>query len=89
MSNRKSIRERGNISFRRYFQEFEEGERVAVIREKAVASNFPDRLQGRTGKVKSKQGKSYFVEINDNKKPKNFLIQPVHLKKILNRGKGK
>ena len=82
MGNRKSIRQRGNVPFKRYFQKLEEGEAVAVINEKAVASNFPERLHGRTGKVKSKQGKSYFVEINDNKKPKLFLIQPVHLKRI-------
>jgi ribosomal protein L21E len=45
-------------------------------------SNFPERLQGRTGIVESKRGRAYMVLIKDMNKEKRFLIEPIHLKKI-------
>ena len=53
-----------------------------VIREPSVISNFPKRLQGRTGVVEYKRGKTYMVKIKDQNNEKRFLIQPIHLKKI-------
>ena len=80
--NRKKIRTRGKFQFSKYFQELKEGENVAVVREVSVSKNFPDRLQGKTGVVKAKRGKSYLVNIKDINKEKQFLIEPIHLKKI-------
>lgn len=80
--NRKKIRTRGKFQFSKYFQELKEGENVAVVKEVSVSKNFPDRLQGRTGVVKEKQGKVYLVNIKDQNKEKQFLIEPIHLKKI-------
>jgi len=82
MVNRKPVRTRGKISFSKYFQSFEEGDSVAVIREASQGANFPSRLQGRTGKVSGKRGRAYIVLIKDQSKEKTFLIEPVHLKKI-------
>ncbi len=82
MVQRKNIRERGKVSFSKYFQEFENGESVAVIKEQSLASSFPERLQGRTGVVEGKRGKSVMVKIKDQAKEKQFLIEPIHLKKI-------
>jgi len=82
MVNRKPVRTRGKISFSKYFQAFDEGDSVAVIREAAVSVNFPKRLQGRTGKITGKRGKAYVVLLKDQAKEKIFLIEPVHLKKI-------
>ena len=79
---KKKVRTRGKIQFSRYFQKFQEGDNVAVVVEPAVQSSFPKRLQGRTGKIEYKRGKSYFVMIKDQKKEKRFLIEPIHLKKI-------
>ena len=79
---KKKIRTKGKISFSRYFQDFSKGESVSVVREPAVKSSFPKRLQGRTGIIESKRGKSYFVKIKDQEKEKKFLIEPIHLKKI-------
>ena len=79
---KKKIREKGKLSFTRYFQEFKEGERVSVVRELSATCNFPKRLQGKTGVVESQRGKAYFVKINDQNKEKKFLIEPIHLKKI-------
>lgn len=78
----KRQRDRGKISFTRFFQKFKEGDSVAVVRELAVPFGYSKRLQGRTGKVIKKQGSAYKVEISDLNKKKIYHIKPVHLKKI-------
>ena len=82
MVRRKKVRTRGKIQLSRYFQELEKGDAVAVVRERAVESNFPKRLQGRTGSVEGKRGRVYMVKIKDQNKEKRFLIEPVHLKRV-------
>lgn len=82
MVKRKNVRTRGKLQLSKYFQELKEGEKVAVIRETAVPSSFPTRLQGRTGIIEGKRGKAYIVKINDQDKEKKFIIEPIHLKKI-------
>jgi ribosomal protein L21E len=82
MAKRKNVRTRGKLPLSKYFQDFKVGDSVAVIRERAVASSFPERLQGRTGVVEDKRGKAYIVKIKDMTKEKKFLIEPIHLKKI-------
>lgn len=82
MANRKQIRTRGSVPFRRYFQKLEQGEKVAFIEEKSVPSQVPERFQGRTGEVEGKRGRAYIVKIKDNEKEKKFIINPVHLIKI-------
>ena len=82
MVRRKEIRTRGKFSFSKYFQKFKEGDSVAVVRERSLFPNFPDRLQGRTGVIEGKRGKAYIVLIKDQNKPKQYLIEPIHLKKI-------
>ena len=79
---KKKVRTRGKLQFSRYFQKFQEGDNVAVVVEPSIKSSFPKRLQGRTGKIEDKRGKSYFVKIKDQNKEKRFLIEPIHLKKI-------
>lgn len=74
----KNIREKGKIKFSNYFQKFEKGDRVSIVRDLAVAANFPKTLQGNTGVIQGKQGRSYLVQI----KNKQYLVEPVHLKKI-------
>jgi len=76
------VRAKGKISLSKYFQEFKEGDFVAVIRERAIPVNFPERLQGRTGVIGGKRGRSYIVNIADASKKKVFLIEPIHLKRI-------
>ena len=82
MVRRKNIRERGKIQLSKYFQEFKKGEHVAIVKERSIASAFPERMQGRTGTVEGKRGKSYIVKIFDQKKEKTFIVEPIHLKKI-------
>jgi large subunit ribosomal protein L21e len=82
MGNKKSIKTRGKIQLSRYFQEFGEGDSVSVVKEKAIPSSFPSRLQGRTGTIESKRGRAYMIKVKDGNSEKRFLIEPVHLKKI-------
>lgn len=82
MVNRKQIRTRGKIQLSKYFQDFEQGDFVTVLREQSVKSSFPERLQGRTGKIKGKKGRDYLVIIKDQAKEKEFIIPAIHLKKI-------
>jgi len=82
MGKKKTIRTRGKLSLSRYFQELKVGDSVAVIKEPSVGSNFPVRLQGRTGIVESKRGKAWIIRIKDQGKEKKYLIEPIHLKKI-------
>jgi len=76
------MRAKGKISLSKYFQEFGKGESVAIVRERAVCSSFPERLQGRTGFIDGKRGRFYLVKLSDLNKEKIYIIQPVHLKKI-------
>jgi large subunit ribosomal protein L21e len=82
MKKRKSLREHGKIKFSQYFQEFENGTSVAVIREHLLNPKFPKQIHGRTGKIIGKRGNYFIVKINDLKKEKDYIINPVHLKKI-------
>ena len=82
MPKYKKFRDKGKISFTRYFQKFEEGDTVAVARELSVIFGYEKRIQGRTGKVLGKRGEAYHVEIKDFNKPKRYLIKPVHLIRI-------
>jgi len=79
---KKKIRTKGKIQFSRYFQKLEKGDSVAVVKEPAIPSSFPKRLQGRTGLVEEKRGKAYIIKLKDQKKEKKFIINPIHLKKI-------
>jgi large subunit ribosomal protein L21e len=82
MVNRKSVRTRGKLQLSRYFKKFEEGDSVAVTINESVPFSSPKRMQGRTGIALGKRGSSYVVEIKDMAKSKQFIIAPIHLKKI-------
>lgn len=84
MVNKKSVRTRGKIKLSRYFQNLKEGDSVAVISDVSLHPAFPKRLQGRTGTVQKRIGKSYLINMNDQNKEKKFIIQAIHLKKIKN-----
>ena len=84
MLKRKNIRERGKVRLSRYFQRFNEGDKVAVKKELSLKAKFPRRLQGRTGIITGERGNSYIVSIMDYKQEKSFIIEPIHLKKIKN-----
>jgi ribosomal protein L21E len=82
MAMKKKVREKGKFKLSRYFQKLKEGDNVAVVIEHSLKLNFPERLQGRSGKIKGKKGRTYIVSIKDQTKEKEFLISPIHLKKL-------
>ena len=82
MLKRKKQREHGKIKLSKWFQDFEKGDKVAVVRELSVQPKFPKQLQGRAGVVESKRGCSYIVKIKDLNKEKTYIIHPVHLRKL-------
>lgn len=82
MSKRKPVRTRGKLSLSKYFQELKEGDKVAFVVEASVKCNVPKRMQGNTGEVIGKRGKSYIVKMKDRAMEKKYLIDPIHLKKI-------
>ena len=79
---KKPLRTKGKLPFSRAFQEFKKGDFVAVDVERSVVFNFPEKLQGRTGFVDGKTGRDYRVKINDCTMQKEYIINPIHLKKI-------
>lgn len=78
----KKIRERGKIKLSEYFKNLDKGDKVAVVRERSLKNSFPDRIQGMTGKILGKRGKAFIVRIKDNSMEKDFIIKPIHLKKL-------
>lgn len=82
MLTHKSVKDRGKLSFTKFFQKFKSGDSVAVVRELSVPFPYLNRIQGRTGKVIEKRGSAYYVQISELNKPKRYLVRPIHLKKI-------
>lgn len=82
MAEHKHPRQRGKVSFMKFFQQFKPGDSVAVVREQSEIFGYSKRMQGRTGRVLSQQGSAYCVEIADLGKPKRYFIKPVHLRRI-------
>jgi ribosomal protein L21E len=82
MNKKKIQRERGKIKLSRYFQKFKKGDRVAVVKELALQPRFPKQIQGRSGVIESERGSAYVVKIKDLNKEKNYIIHPVHLRRL-------
>jgi len=82
MLNRKRIRARGKLPLGKYFQELKNGDKVCLVRELSLKGDFPARIQGKTGIVVGKRGKSYIVDLMDYNEKKRYIIRPIHLKKI-------
>ena len=79
----KPRRRKGKISVKKFFQDFEKGDKVVLNAEPAVQKGmyFP-RFHSKVGIIKKKIGRCYKLLIKDGKKEKNLIVHPVHLKKI-------
>jgi ribosomal protein L21E len=83
MLKRKRLREKGNFSFKNYFQKLDSGDSVAIVRDLTFqSSGFPKRMQGRTGKIVDSKGFAFIVEVKDYNLKKRYSVLPIHLKKI-------
>jgi large subunit ribosomal protein L21e len=80
---KKSIREKGKLSLTRFFQTFNNGEKVILHAEPSIQKGmYFGRFHGKVGVVQNKRGTCYEVSIDDLGKKKTVIIHPVHLKKI-------
>lgn len=82
MIKRKQAKQKGKIRLSEYFKNLKDGERVAVVRELSQNPKFPHQLQGRTGVVAGKRGRSYVIKMMDFNQEKTHIIAGIHLKKI-------
>ena len=79
----KSVREKGKISIKRYFQEYKEGDKVILKAEPAIQKGmYHPRFHGYPGLIKEKKGNAYIIVIKDGNKEKDIIVHPVHLKKV-------
>ena len=79
----KTNRTRTKVSLTKYFQIFDNGQKVLLYAEPSIHKGmyFP-RFHGKVGKVSGKQGACYYVTIKDESKEKKLLVHPVHLRKV-------
>jgi large subunit ribosomal protein L21e len=82
MLKRKNIKLRGKIRLSQYFQEFKNGEKVAIVREHSLNPAIPKRIQGLTGTIVGKRGRAYIISVKEGKQRKLHIIKPAHLKKL-------
>jgi ribosomal protein L21E len=82
MGKGKQPKQKGKIRLSDYFKIFKEGDKVAIVKEQSVVSAYPARVIGKTGKVIATRGRYKVVELNDGNKVKQFIIHPIHLKKL-------
>lgn len=77
-----NYRQKGKISLTRYFQNLNNGDRVALKINSAVQDGrFYPRFHGLIGKVVGKKGECYEVKIHDGNKEKLLRVHPIHLLK--------
>ncbi len=75
-------RKRGKISLSKFFQEFQEGDKVnLIIHAQYQRGWFSPRFHGQTGTIVGKRGFCYKVAITDRTKDKVLYVHPIHLVK--------
>jgi len=75
--------EKGKISLSKYFQEFQDGDKVNLkVNPNVQKGRFFPRFHGMTGDILGKKGRCYEVLIKDGGKKKQLSIHPIHLKKV-------
>jgi large subunit ribosomal protein L21e len=79
---KKSKKDKGKVSLRKYFQKFKEGDRVVLFAEPAIQKGmYLPRFHGKIGVIGGTKGKCYEVKIKDKNKEKMLVVHPIHLKR--------
>ncbi|MEM3341437.1 MAG: 50S ribosomal protein L21e [Thermoplasmata archaeon] len=74
---------RGMPPITKILQQFEEGDKAAIVIDGRVLKGQPhSSFHGRTGTIVGKQGSAYYVEVRIGGLTKKVLCAPVHLKKL-------
>lgn len=75
----KKARDRGKISIRKYLQKFNIGDIARISIDSFYRNISYPKFQGKIGKIIGRQGRAYYIEINDNGRKKTVLVCPEHL----------
>ena len=79
----KKIRKGASNVITRAMQNFENGEKVAIVIDASIHHGIPHpRYHGLTGEVVGKQGRAYIIKIRDKRKIKHIIAFPEHLRKV-------
>ena len=74
--------EKGRSSLSNQIKDFEEGEKAVIKIDPSVQNSMPHpKYQGQVGVIKGKQGRSYKIEVKNERKKKILIAHPAHLKK--------
>ena len=78
---KKHYKNRGKISLTKYFQEFKQGDKVALKAEPGIQKGmYFRRYHGKQGVVVGKQGDCCKILIKDFNMKKTLIVHPIHLK---------
>ncbi len=76
----KSVREKGKLSLKKYFQTFEVGQKVLLKGDSTVQkAMYNPKFHGKVGIIKGKEGVCYQINVKDMNKEKTLVVHPVHL----------
>ena len=79
----KRARDRGKVPITKYLQNFEIGEKAAMVIEPTAYKGGPHhKFHGLTGTITGKQGNAYKLKVKDGNMEKIILAKPEHLKKV-------
>ena len=77
---KKTVREKGLSPISRAVQEFIEGELVNIDIDPGIQEGMPHhKFHGKTGKVISRRGRAYVIEVRDCGLMKEVIVLPEHL----------
>ncbi len=77
---KKTVREKGLSPISRAIREYNEGDIVNIDIDPGIQNGMPHpKFQGRTGKVISRRGRAYLVEVRDIGLMKEVIVLPEHL----------
>lgn len=80
---RKNVNDKGKVSIKNFIQSFNIKDKVSLVAEPAYQkAMYHPRFHSKTGVITGKQGKCYYVTINDGNKPKKLIVHPIHLKRV-------
>ncbi|MFH0831756.1 MAG: hypothetical protein V1886_02725 [archaeon] len=65
-----------------HFKGLKIGETVALVYHPTFPVFLPKRIEGQTGVIIGKRGKSYIVKVKQGSQYRQFIVESAHLKKI-------
>ena len=79
----KARKNKGKLPLRKYFQTFEEGDRVSLLAESSIQKGmYFRRFHNAVGTIVKRRGFCYELKIKDINKEKTLIVHPVHLRKL-------